>query len=532
MLTRWTLFSIFLFASGLYAAEDNELTLKQMLLTPGDLVNAHSDLDNKCNQCHEHFEKANQTPLCLDCHEQIADELEAKTGFHSHLKSEQTDNCNSCHSDHLGRDADIVGLDRDQFDHNLTDFKLEGEHQGVACESCHKLSKKDDLENKAFRIKKTECIDCHVDVHDGEQGEQCTDCHNEKSWQENKFDHQKTDFPLQGEHKQLSCESCHQKLNFEKGRTECVSCHLGKDKHQGLFGKECKNCHQEKSWDETKFDHYRDADFRLKGKHKNLTCEGCHREGLPLGLPTACIDCHQADDRHQNSNGEDCAQCHSEKGWNKTEFNHNKDTDFRLNGAHKKVTCKGCHIAQAAKTSKQNLEHSTVVGTQCKDCHSTIDPHLGKMGDDCGSCHNEQNWSKEIVFSHDFSEFPLTGAHQNLLCESCHQDKQFLETPGNCEACHLGDDIHNGSLGEVCSDCHNTSLWLSWNFDHDEKTRFALEGAHRDLSCELCHSPQQSDPLKPAMRCVACHQQDDIHRGDFGPDCQQCHGTEVFDDVR
>ncbi len=511
-----------------FAAEDNELSLKQMLLMPGDLIEGHAEFENKCSNCHEDFDKQNQTSLCLDCHEQIAEELDVKTGFHSHLRTQQQESCNSCHSDHLGRQADIVGLDRDQFDHRMTDFELKGEHQEIACESCHIESDKKSEEEKGFRLAQKECVDCHDDVHKGELGEECTDCHNEKSWQENKFDHEETDFPLKGEHQQLVCSACHSNQQFEKGRTECVSCHLGKDKHFGRFGEKCEDCHQEKSWQKTIFDHKRDTDFVLKGQHHKISCESCHRKGLPLDLPTECIDCHQADDVHRNANGNKCAQCHAESSWKKTDFKHNKDTDFLLNGAHVKVACEGCHIGAAGK----NSEHSTVAGTECIDCHRTIDPHDGKLGKNCGSCHGEKNWQKEIFFSHDFSQFPLTGAHQSLPCGSCHQDKQFLKTPTACEACHLGDDVHEETLGEGCVSCHNTSAWMSWSFNHDSETRFPLQGAHQDLSCELCHDSQQPDPLKPSMRCVSCHQQDDVHRGDFGPDCQQCHGSEEFDDIR
>ncbi len=529
-MNRWIGLIFLLSSFQLFAVHENELSLKQMLLTPGDLVAAHSDFDNQCNQCHVHFDKLNQSPLCLDCHEKIAEDLETKTGFHSHLKPEQSQNCNSCHTDHQGREADIVGLDKDHFDHRLTDFELDGEHQKVSCESCHKRSKVTSLDedNIGYRISKRECVDCHADVHDGKQGEQCSDCHNEKSWQQNSFEHDKTDFPLLGEHKQLSCESCHSNQEFEKGRTECVSCHLGKDKHLGLFGTECKDCHQEKGWSKTRFDHFRDANFRLKHQHKEISCEGCHRTGLPLELPNQCVDCHKVDDAHQGANGDDCSQCHSEINWNKTQFDHSKDTDFSLNGAHLKVNCAGCHRISSKNTS--NI--STVAGSECKDCHTDIAPHDGKLGEDCGGCHNEISWSQDVLFSHDFSTFPLSGAHQDLPCELCHQDKNFNDAATKCESCHVGDDVHKGSLGKSCANCHNTSVWLSWRFNHDRATRFSLQGSHQNLSCELCHKPKENNPLKPEMRCIACHQQDDIHRGDFGPDCQQCHGTEVFDDVR
>jgi hypothetical protein len=48
----------------------------------------------------------------------------------------------------------------------------------------------------------------------------------------------------------------------------------------------------------------------------------------------------------------------------------------------------------------------------------------------------------------------------------------------------------------------------------------------------LCHEPDLSDPTHPSQQCVDCHSRDDIHRGGFGPDCGQCHGTDAFDQER
>ena len=40
--------------------------------------------------------------------------------------------------------------------------------------------------------------------------EKCQNCHTEKRWREVKFKHDRdTDFPLKGEHKELSCAACH-----------------------------------------------------------------------------------------------------------------------------------------------------------------------------------------------------------------------------------------------------------------------------------------------------------------------------------
>jgi hypothetical protein len=35
-----------------------------------------------------------------------------------------------------------------------------------------------------------------------------------------------------------------------------------------------------------------------------------------------------------------------------------------------------------------------------------------------------------------------------------------------------------------------------------------------------------------AGTCVSCHRSDDVHRGQFGADCVECHTTESFDALR
>jgi hypothetical protein len=36
---------------------------------------------------------------------------------------------------------------------------------------------------------------------------------------------------------------------------------------------------------------------------------------------------------------------------------------------------------------------------------------------------------------------------------------------------------------------------------------------------------------KRASRCIDCHNRDDIHNGNFGPDCDNCHTQDDFSSV-
>ena len=117
-------------------------------------------------------------------------DVRAKAGYHGRLKPQ---NCRSCHTDHKGRGARIVELDKKQFDHNQTDFALRGGHQKPDCEKCHEPAKK-------YSQAAQDCNACHRkdDVHKGSLGPKCADCHTDNNWKEAKFDHSKTRFALEG----------------------------------------------------------------------------------------------------------------------------------------------------------------------------------------------------------------------------------------------------------------------------------------------------------------------------------------------
>ncbi len=518
--------------------EDTSLSLKQMLITPGDLTEAHADIEHKCEACHVHFEKANQTKQCLDCHELIADEVKAKEGFHGHIEEAKISDCKSCHTDHLGRDFDTTGMDQDNFDHSMTDFTLDGMHTNLSCVTCHTglSSSKQALPkgiialpvDDAYRFKEFDCSSCHEDFHKEALGDKCEDCHTTKGWLDNGFDHDKTDFPLDGEHSNLVCSACHANNEFEKIDTTCQSCHLAKEPHLGIFGKECKDCHTTSEWPNDRYDHFKETGYLLKDSHvrvkgRKVKCIDCHSE--KLNPPTDCVACHKDDDVHQGSNGKECQECHNQKSWDKADFVHDLDaTGFALDGAHDGVSCDSCHIPGETKNPLGLVR-------QCIDCHRADDPHLGKLGKDCGNCHQTEDWNKSVRFNHDFTDFPLTAAHQLLVCESCHLSSDFSDLSKKCNSCHKNDDFHEQTLGEDCATCHDTSVWSHWQFDHQTQTHFPLNGSHRALKCALCHKKDEANPLKPGRDCYSCHRDDDVHNGGFGVNCEQCHSEEKFEEL-
>lgn len=511
----WTLALLFcLFASHRALAVNPET-----LLMPGKLVTAHAKYEENCSSCHDRSNRGRQPQLCLACHKDVAADVAAKRGFHGRLEGAGTTlQCHACHSEHLGRDADIVKFSADQFDHERTDFSLRGAHTTVPCESCH-------VKSKRFSEAPSDCYSCHrkQEPHEGKLGRDCASCHDSISWGRINFDHDKTAFPLRDKHKDVACYSCHFGNRYKSTPQQCVSCHAPDDVHRGERGPKCADCHNTSGWKTAKFDHARETGFALEGIHARLDCADCHRGGnLKAPLPRDCEGCHRGEDAHATRFGPKCGTCHGNEKWLPAQFDHTRDTKWPLEGRHEKVACHACHTAA---TATQHLD------TTCITCHRADDVHASKLGVDCSQCHTPAGWRGDTGFDHDLTEFPLVGLHVTVPCEQCHLTRAYKGAGARCVDCHRSDDFHKGGLGTDCARCHSANGWRIWEFDHGKETHFALTGAHGKVTCAGCHK-QPADQVKLDSSCAYCHAQDDVHLGQYGRQCQQCHSTLTFKGAR
>jgi hypothetical protein len=402
------------------------------------------------------------------------------------------------------------------------------------CKSCHVPFKK--------TLQSSLCLDCHKDVaadvkaKKGFHGKtpnvadkECKSCHTDHkgrtmkiaTFDEATFKHQFTDYPLNGAHVKTECKSCHKPgVKFRDAPSGCKDCHKKDDVHKGSLGAACADCHTEKSWKDAKFDHDKTR-FALTGKHINVTCKKCHVDNNYKETPRTCIGCHKKDDKHKGRFGDKCESCHNANNWDST-FNHAKQGHWALLGKHANVKCDACHRAPL---------YAEKLSNKCIACHRGDDVHKGSLGEKCETCHNERSW-KTAKFDHNRdTKFALYNKHKEAKCESCHKNGVEQKLQMTCISCHLKEDTHKGNFGEKCETCHSDLNWKKSTFDHAKATRYPLKLAHAVLKCDACHTGKiyEKDGGKAlSMTCLACHEKDDVHKGQEGKLCENCHDEKTW----
>ena len=248
----------------------HKVDLKEKL--PMDCISCHKKDDkhkgnfgSKCESCHVEREwkemlfdhtKSTKYPLlfkhkdvkCISCHKGdiYKDKLESKC-FACHEKDDkhkgqEGKKCESCHNEQAWTKA--------KFDHSNAAFPLLGKHFLVECKKCHIAP--------TFKDAKSDCWSCHEkeDIHKRRLGTSCDTCHNMRNWKAWDFDHNKTNFKLDGPHGKLGCYECHkQPMNKKLSvSSSCGSCHASDDVHNGEYGRQCERCHLGTTWKKVKID--------------------------------------------------------------------------------------------------------------------------------------------------------------------------------------------------------------------------------------------------------------------------------------
>jgi hypothetical protein len=542
-------FSIFIFSGRNSMAQ----------LSPGDLSNAHAFLDGveNCRKCHGADQ--NLAPdKCLSCHTFLAERN--KTGLGLHASAAFSD-CGTCHVEHQGRAYDLVFWKDGQnnFDHALTDYKLEGKHTSLECRKCHQaknivikdrlLAQKKNLDRTFWGLNR-ECLSCHADEHRGQLAQTCLDCHSMAGWKPPvNFSHDKAKFVLTGRHISVDCDKCHPVIVDNRSVEDkdylkftnltfqnCLDCH--KDTHDNKFGQNCEGCHNTSGWQNVsrgQFDHSKTL-YPLEGQHISVDCAKCHAQGksfkgLQFDRCQAChSDFHQGQFAGRESKGA-CEECHTVTGYEPAKFTieQHQTTRYPLTGSHLAVPCIACHKEEG--TGKTQSIQFKFENMHCYGCHN--DPHEGRLdkfisASGCESCHIVETWHK-ANYDHSQTKLPLEGKHKDIACAACHSiDKggklslEFTGLPLQCQGCHQ--DIHHGQFaGQLdktsgssqtdtdCNRCHTSGDWQPAKFDHNRDSSFKLDGAHLKVACVACHKEitgvdrpyRLFKPLETS--CSSCH---------------------------
>ncbi|RJO74255.1 MAG: hypothetical protein C4523_00990 [Myxococcales bacterium] len=375
---------------------------------------------------------------CAACH---AQERDAQGSFARYAPLPKAD-CLPCHADvHFGQFRLLEpvapcatchkteGFKTLAFDHQrqeFSDFPLEGRHGRVACSGCHpKIKLAEERETVRYRPTPKTCAVCHEDPHRGAyreaaslamdgsaapsppekaggawsapeswQGQKsdtpCETCHRAGGWDDLRFRHERTGFPLLGLHRRTACSSCH-KNGERKLPKDCAGCH--QDVHRGRLGQDCKSCHTPDGFNRplTAAGRHQHTSFPLIGAHAMVECRECHRDVSDLGFdrtPRRCAACH-ADDRPLGASAvpdhtnlpTTCEQCHTPLNWGTASYSsHDRCFPISAGSNHSGFSCKSCHVGTIPQPTG-TCRNATFSCVACHGCETG--EHRGVRGYEC-----------------------------------------------------------------------------------------------------------------------------------------------------
>ena len=397
-------------------------------------VTSHAGTGGNCKACHvSPFGALTMADRCVACHTNVAVDMREVATLHGSINRKNPNlQCGYCHPDHRGPDAPLTIVTSLDFPHEDLGFSLLGHPQKVtgeafACSDCHAQS--------VSTFDPLDCQTCHqqmdaafAQAHAINYGLDCLACHDGVDRFGKLFTHAPFQFRLDGKHAQAACVSCHTNAraltDFVSAPQDCFSCHQQNDAHQSRFGADCAACHSTEAWTPATFDHDLAA-FKLKGGHREVACEDCHKNGVFQGAPSDCYSCHAQNDEHGGRFGSDCGSCHTPEDWERVTFDHSK-SNFPLTGAHINVACEKCH---------SNGQFAGAPSS-CVSCHSDPVFHAGAFGTQCESCHNAIAWSP-AKYNGPHPAIADEGGygvnHGGTTCKGCHTVDIYSYT---CLKCH------------------------------------------------------------------------------------------------
>lgn len=186
--------------------------------------------------------------------------------------------------------------------------------------------------------------------------------------------------------------------------------------------------------------------------------------------------------------------------------------------------CQDCHMEIARERAETVGLHGLLPGTdKCQTCHGE---HQGRDVMLSAVPFGRINHEGMGGFSLGLHESDYDGAR--LTCQSCHELGLHEATSESCAACHAaeaaeGMAAHVEEYGERCVGCHDGQDRMI-AFEHGEV--YVLDGAHSGVECVQCHPGLVFGGEE--RECVACHEDPEVHAGEFGLECDRCHTTAAW----
>ena len=409
-----------------------------------------------------------------------------------------------------------------------------------------------------------------------------------------------------------TCQACHTPQDFaiipfidhQEVFGNCSECHnnvvaIGMSEFHTPTDAECDDCHNTTSFLELALDGSFD--------HSNITraCAGCHNGKVATGKTPTTTDTPPG--THPATNSE-CGYCHTTISFLDAYPDH---TGPDVVGPG--ITCDSCHVANGTGAAKGQSAGHPLTNVDCAACHSALTfkmpggifnhslldatlqrcdschnastsinaiaapdttTHQGITTEDCGLCHNTENFTE--VFDHTGIEsdcglschvadgtgtaggMPLSTAFYAHMpttedCSACHTPGTFStgvfnhigpSFVGSCDSCHnnvigvgkLLNHIPTTPDNQDCADCHNTTTFVGATFNHSGITDNCASCHDGSISIGKSIGHVQTELIQANLDCSSCHITSTFNTftGTFDHDpqvvdnsCASCHNTGI-----
>jgi Cytochrome c7 and related cytochrome c len=269
------------------------------------------------------------------------------------------------------------------------------------------------------------------------------------------FDHLTTGFELLGQHRDLTCETCHANAVFKGTPRACGACHgigttiraTAKNASHILSTDRCDACHTPQAWKPAvNFDH-----AEARG-----SCSTCHNNVQAQGKGPTHIQTDL-----------ECDACHSTISWAGAVFNHAGVT----------TACASCH--NGVQATGMPATHIPTGGAPCEACHSTTNfttfagtpmNHAAVAGMPCATCHEAgKSFFGVTIVTRPPAPHPATGD-----CSQCHGSTTSFTSDSLRPANHL-------PTTAPCAQCHTNP---------SNYAQYSATGVHIGVTeCLSCHGP-------------------------------------------